>query len=100
MSLEMVVSLGGRNKLRLLRQASPQQFLQLRGRDPHSYIKMAEQCVYGADFIEAHFVDQLLKNQRLVGEKVDAPFPIVKTNRSADDLFHFSGVAAADESMI
>src|SRR5438552_10558747 len=61
---------------------------------------MAEQSVDGADFVETHFVDQLLEYERIVGEKVDAPLPVIESNRTTDDLFDFSGIAAADESVI
>src|SRR5579863_8140293 len=61
---------------------------------------MAEQRVNRADFVETHFVDQLFEYQRVVGEQINAPLPVVKTDRSADDLPDFSRVTAADHAMV
>ena len=61
----------------------PSNFSQVRGRDSDSHIEMAEQRVDGADFVEAHFVDQLLEDQRIVGKQIDAPLPVVETDGAA-----------------
>ena len=37
-----------------------------------------EQPIHRAGFVEAHLVDQFFKYQRIVGEKIDAPFPVVE----------------------
>ena len=61
---------------------------------------MAEERVDSADFVEAHFVDKLLEDQGFGGEEVDAPLPVVEADRSGDDLFDLTGIAAADEAVV
>ena len=46
--------------------------------------------------VEAHLVDQLLEDRRIVGEEIDAPFPVVEADRAGDDLRDLAGVLAAD----
>src|SRR5208337_3856664 len=84
----------------LQRQISFQQVVQPVRRTAQSDIEASEQRIHGADVVEAHLVDQLLENQGIVGEEVDAPLPIVKTNGAGDDLFHLSGIAASDEAVL
>src|SRR5579871_4623089 len=61
---------------------------------------MPEHGVDGADFVEAHLVDQLFEDQWIVGEQIDTPLPIVKADGASDDLFYRSGITAADHAMI
>src|SRR5712671_2776648 len=82
-----------------LRQFSAQQFSQLCCGAAHSYVELAEQRIDGADVVEAHLVDQLLEDERIVGKEVDAPFPIIEADRAGDDLFDFARIAAAYQSM-
>src|ERR1019366_7823726 len=70
------------------------------GRNAHAHIERPEEGVDGADFIEAHFVDEALENGGVVGEKIDAPFPIVEADGSGNDLAHFAGVSAADGAVL
>src|ERR1700691_3307233 len=49
--------------------------------------------------IEAHFVNQLLENQGIVGEEVYAPLPVVEADGAGDDLFYFTSIAAPDETV-
>src|SRR5665213_1444944 len=65
-----------------------------------SDIELAEEGVLGADFVKPHFVDELFEYDRIVGEEVDAPFPVVVANRPGDDLLHEFTVATADEPML
>ena len=50
--------------------------------------------------VEAHLVDQFFEDERIVGEEVDTPLPVVEADGAGDDLFDFSGVAAADQSVL
>src|ERR1035441_7642919 len=59
--------------------------------------KRSEEGVDGAYFVETHFVNQLFEDQRVFGKQVDAPLPVVKADRAADDLAHVAGVAAANQ---
>src|SRR6266849_7563655 len=81
-------------------QVSFQQFVQAVRRTAQSDVETSEQGIDGAYVVEAHFVDQLLENQGIVGEEVDTPLPVVKTDGAGDDLFHFSGIAASDEAVL
>ena len=36
----------------------------------------------GAGWVKTHFIDQLFKDQRVVSEQINAPFPVVKTGRA------------------
>src|SRR5437879_2674209 len=82
------------------RQLSVQQVRQIRGVTAHANIKRPKCGVYGANLVEAHFVDQLLENHWIVREKIHAPFPIVVADRTGDDLFHRSGIPAADHPVL
>src|SRR5271155_1719742 len=84
----------------LLRQFSAQQFLQRRRRAAHAHKELAEQRIHGADMVEAHLVDQLLEDQRIVGKQVDSPLPVVKANRAGDDLLYLACIAAAYQSVL
>src|ERR1051326_7150867 len=66
----------------------------------HADIECAEERVNSADLVEAHFVNELLEDERIIGEKVDAPFPVVETDRSGDDLPNLSRVPATDQAVL
>ena len=61
---------------------------------PHE--KRAEQRIDGAHLVEPHLVNQPLEHQRIVGEQIHAPFPVVETDGAGDDLFHSARIAPAD----
>src|ERR1700688_2373121 len=64
----------------LFRQLTAQQFLQGRSRAADSHVELPEQGIHRADVIEAHLIDQLLEDQRIVGEKIDTPLPIIEAD--------------------
>src|SRR5438270_7597448 len=80
-------------------QLPSQQLSDLRCGNANADVKRAEQGIDGADLVEAHLVNQLLEDQRIVGEQVHAPLPIVESDRAGDDLLHSSCVAAADHAV-
>src|SRR3954462_12025239 len=84
----------------LLRQLPAQQLFQPRSRAAHAQIKSPEQCIHGAYLIKAHLVDQLLEDQWIIREQVYAPLPIVKADRSRDDLPDGPGVTTTDQPML
>ena len=67
--------------------------------EPDAYVEAAEEGVLGADFVEAHLVDEALENDRIVGEEVNGPLPVIETDGAGDDLADFVGVAAADHAV-
>src|SRR3954464_2690632 len=71
----------------------------LRRRAADANEELPEQRVDGADLVKAHLVDELLELQRVVRKQVHAPLPIVKADGAGNDLLHFAGVPAADESV-
>src|SRR5512141_1786140 len=85
--------------LRTGRQVPIQHSSKLRDRHANADHKGAESRVNRAYFVEAHFVDQLLEDQWIIGEKINAPLPIVEANRAGDDLLYLSSVPAADHSV-
>src|SRR3989442_7821430 len=60
-----------------------------------SHVERPEERVARAGRVEAHLVDELLEDERVVGEQRDAPLPVVETDRSRDHLRHPAGVSAA-----
>src|SRR6185312_3452639 len=78
-----------------LRQFAVAQIFQTRGRYSHTHKELAEQSIDGAYFVEAHLIDQLLEDQRVIRKQVHAPLPIVKAYRSRDDLLHRPRIAPA-----
>src|SRR6266478_5945302 len=81
-------------------QLAFQKSAQLARRTTQAHVELPEERIHRADVIEAHLVNQLLEDQRIVGEQVDAPLPVVKSDRAGDDLPHFARIASADESML
>src|SRR5439155_26132316 len=72
---------------------------QLGGGELQADEERAELAVPRTCLVEAHLVDQLLEDERVVGEKVDTPLPIVEADGTGDNLGHLLGVAAADDAM-
>ena len=69
-----------------------QKVLQLIGRKAQSDVERAEQAVNRAGFIEAHLVNEFLENQRVIGEEIDSPFPIIEADRTRNDLIDAAGI--------
>src|SRR3989442_5116535 len=61
-----------------------------------SHVERPEERVARAGRVEAHLVDELLEDERVVGEQRDAPLPVVEADRARDHLRHPAGVSAAD----
>src|SRR5262245_51331169 len=74
------------------RQLAGKQLAEARGGHAQPDVELAEERVNGADFVEAHLVDELLEDERIFAVQIDAPLPIVEADRPADDLLHFAGV--------
>src|SRR5438105_2374530 len=74
----------------------PEQFIE---RKLNADEEFSEVRVVGADFIEAHFVDDFLNLKGIARKKCDAPLGIIKAGRAGDELFHFAGKFAADLGM-
>src|SRR6185312_15438595 len=66
----------------------------------HAYVERGEGGVEGTGFIEAHFVNELLEDDGIVGEEIDAPLPIIEAYGAADDLADAVAVAAADHTVV
>ena len=69
-------------------------------REAQPHEESPEQPIHRAGFVEAHLVDEFFKYQRIVGEKIDAPFPVVETDGTGNDLRDPPGVVAADHAML
>src|ERR1700754_1855289 len=69
-----------RGVLSKARRPAVEQVFESRRRKTKSDKKRAEQTVNRAGFVEAHFINELFKNQRIVGKKIDAPFPIIEAD--------------------
>ena len=59
---------------------------QLGRRELQADVEGPELRVPGRGLVEAHLVDQLLEDERVVGEQVDAPLPVVEADRARDHL--------------
>src|SRR5258706_10470356 len=62
-------------------------------------IERSELRVHRAYFIKTHLVDEPLEDQRLFREEVHSPLPIVKANRSRDDLLDLASISAAHQAV-
>ena len=58
-------------------------------------VEIAELTILHGDFVEAHFVNDFLDVLRVVGKERHAPFELVQTGRSRDELTNFSRLLAA-----
>src|SRR5438309_2095024 len=67
--------------------------------NPHTHVKGSEQRIKRAHLIKSHFVDEFLKYQRIVREKIHTPFPIIETNRAGDNLPHGIRITATNHSV-
>src|SRR5208337_523313 len=81
-------------------QLALQPCAQLLHRQPNPKIELPEQRIHCAHFVEAHLVYQFLKDDRIVGEQIHAPLPIVHSDRAGDDLLHPLGVAPTNHAML
>src|SRR5262249_24067132 len=91
-----LVRLRGSGRGRLSKLHAPEQFVE---RQLNADEKFAEVGVLGADWIEPHFVNDRFDLKRVARETGYAPFGIVETSRTSDQLFHFTGELAPDTGM-
>src|SRR6185437_12534403 len=66
----------------------------------HAYVERGEGGVEGTGFIEAHFVNELLEDDGVVGEEIDAPLPVIEADGAADDLADAVAVTAANHAVV
>src|SRR4029077_8363477 len=62
--------------------------------------KGAKETIYSARFIVAHFVDEVFKDEGIVGEKIYAPLPIVEADGARDNLDDPPGIVPSDHAML
>src|SRR5256885_15516978 len=86
----------GTGKGRFLELQSPEQFVE---RQLNADIKLAEVRIFGAHRIEPHFVNDRLDLKCVSSKQRHAPFCVVETSRTGDQLFHFAGELAPDTGM-
>src|SRR3990172_3718027 len=70
------------------------------GREAQAYVEGAELTVHGARLIEAHLIDKLFEYQRVMGEEIHAPLPIIEADRAGNDLGHLPGVSPSDQTVL
>src|SRR5438552_17820619 len=85
-----------RGRGRLLKLLSPEQFVE---RQLDADVKFPEVRVFGADRIEAHFVNDRFDLECVAGEQRHAPLRIIETGGTGDELFYFAGKFAPDIRM-
>src|SRR5204863_2104895 len=78
---------------RLSQLQAPEQLVE---RQLNADVKFAEVRVLGADRIEPHLVNDGFDLKRVAREKGHAPFGVVETGRTGDQLFYFAGELAPD----
>ena len=74
----------------------PEQFIE---RKLNADEEFSEVRVVGADFIEAHFVDDFLDLEGVARKKGDTPLGIIQAGRAGDKLLYFAGKFAANFGM-
>src|SRR5262249_26065591 len=79
---------------------SRKQFAEIARRYSDPDEELPEQSVVGTDLVEAHLVDEFLEDERVIGEKIDTPLPVVEADRPGDDLPHRARVTAAHRAML
>src|SRR5271154_3386235 len=79
---------------------SLKEFAEVGGLESDAEVERAELSVRRAGFVEAHLVNEFLGDYRIVGEKIDAPFPIVESDRAGNNLRHFTGEAPPDQAVV
>src|SRR3954470_621277 len=72
---------------------APEQFVE---RQLDADVKFAKVGVLGADRVEPHFVNDGFDLKCVAREKSHAPFRIIETGRTGDQLFDFAGELAPD----
>ena len=50
------------------------------GREAQTDEERSEKSVHCAGFVEAHLVDELFKDEGIVGIEIDAPLPVVEAD--------------------
>src|SRR5579884_4108125 len=68
-------------------------------RNSHTHKKLAKKRIHCTHPVEPHLVNQLFEDKRIIREKINAPFPVIKSNGSGNDLADLSGVTASDHAM-
>src|SRR5215475_16152810 len=82
------------------RRQSPREPCSQVGRlEANAHVKRSKQGIQCTSRIKTHFVDELFKDQWIIGKQADAPFPVVQTDGTTDDLCHFAGVLASDHAV-
>src|ERR1700689_2655046 len=79
---------------------SLKEFAEVGGLQADADVERGELPLRRAGFIEAHLVNEFLEHYRIVGEKIDAPFPIVESDRAGNNLRHFTGEAPPDQAVV
>src|SRR5262245_34543541 len=80
-------------RVRLLKLQPPKQFVE---GQLDADVKFAEVRVLGADWIEPHFVNDRFDLECVARKKCHAPFGVIETGGTGDELFHFASELAAD----
>src|SRR5262245_5507161 len=89
-----------RISLRKVRCFAFEQAAQVASREAKPDEKSPEKTVNCARFVEAHLVDQLLEDQRVIGEKIHAPLPIVEADGTRNYLNDPPGIVTPDHAML
>src|SRR5262249_44632751 len=88
-----------RARAREIARRAPQHLAQRARGEPDPYVERPEERESRARRVEAHLVNELLEDERIVCEQRHAPLPVVEPDGALDDLHHPSGVAASDLSV-
>lgn len=62
-------------------------------------VEITEFCIFGADFVESHFVNDAFHVGTVVGEQGDTPFVFVQAGGTGDQLADFSRPSATADGM-
>src|SRR5262245_11360696 len=82
------------------RRQSPREPCSQVGRlEANAHVERSKQGIQRTGGIKTHFVDELFKDQWIIGKQADAPFPVVQTDGTTDNLRHFAGVLASDHAV-
>src|SRR5215475_10470601 len=67
--------------------------------EANAHIECSKQGIQRTGRIKTHFADELFKDQWIISKQADAPFPVVQTDGTTDNLRHFAGVLASDHAV-
>src|ERR671912_695607 len=79
-----------------VRRFAVEEVFQLIGGKKQADVEGAEQSVHRAGFIETHLVYEFFKNQRVIGEEIDPPFPIIKADGARNNLIDAAGILTSN----